>query len=307
MGVWVVAALKRIPKSMVVTEQQKRRLEEEKFILEKVSSPFLCRGFESVETTDEIAFVQEYIEGRPLYECVWKYRETGRIPEHVAKFFAAQLVLALRDLHAQGFAHRDFKSGNVLVAIDGFVKVIDFGLAKRIALDAGAAGDPTERTQSMVGTHYVMAPEVSLGVVIYEMVVGHPPWEYQCPPDSTMDAYFHRIECISSSPFQADTESHVALSADLRSLVRSAFFSFQFSNRVLPRSNSHHDAQVMHHAWFQDIAWGLLEIKDASVVVLYDSNADYNAARVRTPARHESISSAESVDPEDNAKYFADF
>lgn len=64
----------------------------------------------------------------------------------------------------------------------------------------------------------------------------------------------------------------------------------------------------MHHAWFQDIDWELLETKDGSITVPYDLEADYNAARARTPPlRNESLSSAESIDPEDNAKYFADF
>lgn len=154
----IFAALKRIPRSKIVSEQQKLRLEAEKFVLLHATSPFLCRGFESFATTAQVAFLLEFIDGRALYECVWKYRETGKFPEHVAKFFAAQLVLALRDLHAQGFIHRDLKSGNVLVGKDGFIKVIDFGLAKKLV--GGADGDPTERTQSMCGTHYVMAPEV---------------------------------------------------------------------------------------------------------------------------------------------------
>ncbi|EGZ27817.1 hypothetical protein PHYSODRAFT_293527 [Phytophthora sojae] len=220
-------ALKRIPRSKIVSEQQKLRLEAEKFVLLHATSPFLCRGFESFATTAQVAFLLEFIDGRALYECVWKYRETGKFPEHVAKFFAAQLVLALRDLHAQGFIHRDLKSGNVLVGKDGFIKVIDFGLAKKLV--GGADGDPTERTQSMCGTHYVMAPEVfyreaygfaidwwSLGVVIYEMAVGHPPWEYQCPAYSTMDEYFQLIKRVASS---AHNYSEERLGDDLRSLV----------------------------------------------------------------------------------------
>lgn len=63
----------------------------------------------------------------------------------------------------------------------------------------------------------------------------------------------------------------------------------------------------MHHAWFHDIEWKLLETKDGSIAAPYNPEADYNPARVRTPQRVESLSSAESIDPEDNAKYFADF
>ncbi|KAG6623179.1 AGC protein kinase [Phytophthora cinnamomi] len=310
-------ALKRIPRSKVVTEQQKLRLEAEKFILEHVTSPFLCRGVENFETTEEVAFLQEYVEGRALYECVWKYKETGRFPEHVAKFFAAQLVLAVRDLHAGGFIHRDLKSGNVLVGKDGFAKVIDFGLAKKLVADGegavGADRDFTQRTQSMCGTHYVMAPEVyfrepygfsidwSVGVVIYEMVAGRPPWEYKCPAEGTMAEYFQRIKRIANTPHQNSTQ--VPLSGDLQSFVSGLL-------KVNPRERLGRNGatEVMQHVWFQDIKWELLDAKDASVVVPYDPIADYNAARIRTPpTRNESLSSAESIDPEDNAKYFADF
>jgi serine/threonine protein kinase len=246
--------LKRIPRSKIVSEQQKTRLEAEKFILQQATSPFLCRGFESFETDEEVALLQEYVEGRALYECVWKFRDSGRFPEQITKFFAAQLVLALRDLHSRGFAHRDLKSGNVLVGADGFAKVIDFGLSKKVAGD----GETTDRTQSLCGTHYVMAPEVffrepcgvtidwwwvvqlpcvvlrslfalmcseflscrSLGVVVYEMVVGHPPWEYQCPPGCSMEDYFHRIKATARDPFKnSQREGTPHPSAELQSLI----------------------------------------------------------------------------------------
>ena len=148
------SALKRISKSKVVTEQQTKRLETEEHILQHVKSPFLCQGSTSFETADDVSMLLEYVEGRALYECVWRYRDLGRFPEQVTNFFAAQLVLALRDLHGQGYIHRDLKSGNVLVAKDGFVKVIDFGLARTKVPDGSG------RTRSMCGTHYIMAPEV---------------------------------------------------------------------------------------------------------------------------------------------------
>lgn len=95
----------------------------------------------------------EYIDGRPLYQCVWKFKDgSGRLPERVAKFFAAQIVLAVRALHESGFVHRDLKSGNVLVDRLGFAKVVDFGFAKKLG--------EHERAHSFCGTHYIMAPEI---------------------------------------------------------------------------------------------------------------------------------------------------
>ncbi|KAL3673897.1 hypothetical protein V7S43_001584 [Phytophthora oleae] len=300
---------------MIVTEQQKARLQAEKVILLEGASPFVCRGFEVFETTAEVALLQEYIDGRALYECVWKYRDTGTFPEGVAKFFVVQLVLALRDLHARGYIHRDFKSGNVLIGKDGFAKVIDFGLSKKVA-EGGEGSGASERTQSLCGTPYIMAPEMffrkpygyavdwwSLGVVIYEMVVGHPPWEYQCPTDSTMDEYFQRIKRKAESLFlEDDAKTTNPLSSDLKSLI-SALLQIDPHKR-LGRNGA---PEVINHAWFSDIDWPQCERKELSFAVPYDFSGDYNPARVRPCQGQESLSSAESIDPEDNAKYFAGF
>lgn len=308
-------ALKKIPTSMISTDQQKIRLLAEKTILLENASSFLCRGFEAFETPAEIGLLQEYIDGRALYECVWKYRDSGRFPENVAKFFAVQLVLALRDLHARGYIHRDFKSGNVLVGKNGFVKVIDFGLSKNV-VEGGEAGGDSERTQSLCGTPYIMAPEMffrkpygyavdwwSLGVVIYEMVVGHPPWEYQCPTDSTMGEYFQRIKRKTESLFFEDDEKSTnSLSSELKSLI-SALLQIDPCKR-LGRNGA---PEVINHSWFTDIDWTKFERNEFPLVVPYDFDSDYNPARVRHYEGQESISSAESIDPEDNAKYFAGF
>lgn len=66
----------------------------------------------------------------------------------------------------------------------------------------------------------------SLGVVIYEMVIGHPPWEYQRPSDSTLDEYFQCIKLIAEPSFQTADQT---LSSDLQSLLRCGFTLTAFS------------------------------------------------------------------------------
>lgn len=70
-------------------------------------------------------------------------------------------------------------------------------------------------------------------------------------------------------------------------------------------------AEVMKHSWFYDIDWLRLESKEDRITVPYDFYNDYNVLHARTPSRQykarESISSAESIDSDQNAKYFADF
>lgn len=100
----------------------------------------------------------EHIDGRTLYQCIWGYRDAGRLPEHVARFFAAQIVLAVQELHGLGFIHRDLKSGNVLINTAGKATVIDFGLSKHIS--GGEGGQESARAGSLCGTPYILAPEV---------------------------------------------------------------------------------------------------------------------------------------------------
>ncbi|CEG37963.1 agc protein kinase [Plasmopara halstedii] len=312
-------ALKRIAKSKIISEKHKTRLEVEKSILFELQSPFLCRGFRTFETSNEILLLQEFIDGRPLYECIWMFQDTGRFPEHMAKFFAAQLVLALRDLHAHQYIHRDFKSGNVLIDKKGFAKVIDFGLSKSTCMNDCRSG----RTQSLCGTHYIMAPEVfsrnlydfscdwwSLGVIIYEMVAGCPPWEYQCPSDKTINEYFQQIELKAESLFERperkDETVESNFSTDLKSLICSLL-------QINPCKRLGKDGavEVMNHIWFSDINWSQLEAQENLLMVPYNYEKDFNAARVRSfqtlNEDRERLSSAESIDPEDDVKYFADF
>lgn len=163
--VYTCAALKRIPIEKLASPQQQERLRLEQQILTTVASPFLCRSASSQEqghSQDQQdneskayhSIAMEFIDGKPLYQCIWRYKDqSGRLPERVATFFAAQIVLALRTLHTSGFVHRDLKSGNVLIDNEGFVKVIDFGFAKQL-------GATEQRTKSFCGTHYIMAPEI---------------------------------------------------------------------------------------------------------------------------------------------------
>ena len=132
------------------------------------------------QTPEKLYLVLDYCPGGELFFHLSRIR---RFPERVARFYAAELLLAIGHLHKRGIIYRDLKPENVLLDADGHVKLGDFGLAK-----AGLK-HPCEGATSMCGTPEYMAPEVlsqqghgfcvdywGLGMLVYEMMTGLPPW-----------------------------------------------------------------------------------------------------------------------------------
>lgn len=133
----------------------------------------------------EIHFlVMEYVAGGTLKDGL---RVEGRYPETEALDIAAQIAEALEAAHGRGLVHRDLKPQNVLFDAAGKVKVADFGIAK-------AVGDQLTQTSSVLGSPHYFSPEqahgrvvdersdlYSLGVVLYELLTGRPPFEGDSP------------------------------------------------------------------------------------------------------------------------------
>ena len=138
--------------------------------------------------------VSEFVEGETLRERLRR----GPLPVRDAVAIAVQIAGALAAAHARGLVHRDIKPENVMVRPDGYVKVLDFGLAKLTTLGAAAGADSLMQTQpgTILGTPRYMSPQQargleldartdvwSLGVILYEMMAGRPPFDGPTAPD----------------------------------------------------------------------------------------------------------------------------
>src|SRR5207253_2039484 len=139
----------------------------------------------------DLAFiVMELVEGRTLRDVL---AERGSLPSQEATSIAAQVAGALHYAHETGIVHRDVKPANILLCPDGRVKVADFGIAKAALADvfSGATGADWDLTGTgmVVGTAKYLSPEqfegkpvdrrsdvYALGVVLYEMLCGRPPF-----------------------------------------------------------------------------------------------------------------------------------
>jgi serine/threonine protein kinase len=128
----------------------------------------------------------EFLPGGDLYSLL---ENLGTLSEANARIYCAQIVSALHYLHSHDIIHRDLKPDNILIAANGQLKLTDFGLSFLGVVDRGIKDDSIATADSIVGTPDYLAPEIvlsqphsftadywSLGVILYEFLVGVPPF-----------------------------------------------------------------------------------------------------------------------------------
>jgi len=183
-------ALKVLPESLSNDHDRLQRFEREAQVLASLNHPNIAAIYGVEEATGATALVLELVEGPTLDERI----KQGRLPADEAVAIARQIAEALEFAHERGIVHRDLKPANVKLSPDGRVKVLDFGLAKAMAVDAAGRSDsaisPTVTSLGTIagvvlGTAAYMAPEQargasvdrradiwSFGAVLWEMLTG---------------------------------------------------------------------------------------------------------------------------------------
>jgi serine/threonine protein kinase/TolB-like protein len=187
-------ALKILPGLVAGDPDRMRRFEQEARAASGLNHPNIITIYE-IDRSGSTSFIaMEFIDGSTLRERL----RAGPMPLEETLNVAVQIAGALAAAHASGIVHRDIKPENVILRGDGIAKVLDFGLAKLsgeespAAVDGDAPTRPNLKTDSgvVMGTSTYMSPEqarglpvdartdiFSLGVVIYELLTGHPPFD----------------------------------------------------------------------------------------------------------------------------------
>src|SRR5215204_1797343 len=265
-----LVALKLLPPEFTRDEDRLRRFKQEAFAASALNHPNIFTIFE-IGQQDQIHFIAtEYIDGLSLRQIISK--ESVRIEQVLD--WGTQIASALAAAHAAGIIHRDIKPDNIMVRRDGFVKVLDFGLAK-LGEYTSRTSDPEAATLQVVqtdpgkimGTANYMSPEQtrglqldertdiwSLGVILYELVTGRLPFHGLSASDivasilTTEPVPLQRfsanvpqeLQRIVRKALQKDPDEryHLAkeMAIDLKNLRRDLEFSAEIERSVQPKS-----------------------------------------------------------------------
>ena len=191
-------ALKILPSSFTRNQERLRRFEQEARSASALNHPNIITIYEILKSESTHVIATEYVEGETLRQRL----SNGSFDLWEALSVATQVADALSAAHKAGIVHRDIKPENIMIRQDGYVKVLDFGLAKLSeempSISADEAPTRQVRTGSgiIIGTAGYMSPEqargkpvdarsdiFSLGSVIYEMVTRRKPFDGETPSD----------------------------------------------------------------------------------------------------------------------------
>lgn len=170
--------LKQMKKSQIVETRQQQHIMSEKEIMEEANCDFIVKLYKTFKDRKYLYMLMEACLGGELWTIL---RDRGNFDDSTTRFYTACVVEAFEYLHSRGIIYRDLKPENLLLDTQGYVKLVDFGFAKK--LQAG------RKTWTFCGTPEYVAPEVilnkghdisadywSLGVLMFELLTGTPPF-----------------------------------------------------------------------------------------------------------------------------------
>uniref|UniRef100_A0A8B9PG24 Protein kinase C n=1 Tax=Apteryx owenii TaxID=8824 RepID=A0A8B9PG24_APTOW len=256
-----IYAMKVVKKELVHDDEDIDWVQTEKHVFEQASSnPFLVGLHSCFQTTSRLFLVIEYVNGGDLMFHMQRQR---KLPEEHARFYAAEICIALNFLHERGIIYRDLKLDNVLLDAEGHIKLTDYGMCKE-------GLGPGDTTSTFCGTPNYIAPEIlrgeeygfsvdwwALGVLMFEMMAGRSPFDIITDnPDMNTEDYLFQV--ILEKPIRIPRFLSVKASHVLK-----GFLNKDPKERLgcQPQTGF---SDIKSHTFFRSIDWDLLEKKQAT-------------------------------------------
>ncbi|GAB1861246.1 cGMP-dependent protein kinase [Camponotus japonicus] len=237
-------ALKQMKKTQIVETRQQQHIMSEKRIMSEADCDFVVKLFKTFKDRKYLYMLMEACLGGELWTVL---RDKGHFDDGTTRFYTACVVEAFDYLHSRNIIYRDLKPENLLLDNQGYVKLVDFGFAKRL--------DHGRKTWTFCGTPEYVAPEVilnkghdisadywSLGVLMFELLTGTPPFAGGEP----MKTYNIILKGIDAIEFP-------------RSITRNAMALIKKLCRDNPAERLGYQkggiSEIQKHKWFDGFNW----------------------------------------------------
>lgn len=266
-----VYAMKLLSKSEMIKRSESAFYWEERFIMAHASTDWIVKLHFAFQDERYLYMVMDYMPGGDLVNLMTNFD----VPEKWAKFYCAEIVLAVDSIHRMGFVHRDVKPDNMLLDKNGHVRLADFGTCMRMD------SKNLVWCETAVGTPDYISPEVlesqssgtsprkpytnlcdwwSVGVVLYEMIVGDTPFY----ADSLIGTYGKIMDHKNSLQF----DSQITISKDAKALIRS------FLTDQTDRLGKNGIDEIKAHPFFKNESWTFDNIHTSVPPVIPDLKSD---------------------------------
>ncbi|KAH9544468.1 hypothetical protein CY35_13G121800 [Sphagnum magellanicum] len=287
-GTTEIYAMKVMRKDKIMERNHGDYMKAERDILTKVVHPFIVQLRYSFQTKSKLYLILDFINGGHLFFQL--YRQ-GTFSEDLARMYTAEIVCAVAHLHKNGIIHRDLKPENILLDAEGHVRLTDFGLAKEV--------DDNSPSNSLCGTMEYMAPEIvlakghgkaadwwSVGILLYEMLTGQPPFAHNNRQKLQQKIIKDKIKLPSYLSNEAN--------ALLKGLLQK-----DPSRRLGSAPNGSED--LKQQKWFKVINWRKLEARQVTPKFLPAVNgkqctANFDEMWTKLPTDDSPASTPKSVD-----------
>ncbi|XP_025202233.1 atypical protein kinase C-like [Melanaphis sacchari] len=266
-----IYAMKVIKKEMLTNDEDIDWVQTEKNVFKTVSNyPFLVTLHSCFQTASQLFFVMEFVRGGDLMYLMQRLK---RLSEEHARFYVAEISLALNFLHNKGIIYRDLKLENVLLDHEGHIKLTDYGMCKY-------GIKPGETTSTFCGTPNYMAPEIinaedygysvdwwALGIILYEMLVSKSPFA-----EASVIAEQHLFEAILKKSLRVPRSLSVEAA-----LVLNGFLNKNPVDRLGCKKYTGF-YEIKTHPFFKSIDWEMLEQKQVSPFYKPELDSDRDLA-----------------------------